>query len=98
RLLSDRTVRQASTIQSRRRDVVVPFPLQWRLGYHRAPVSARRLPNGFGHAGFGGSGAWADPDRQLGVALVLNSGVGTPFGDLRILSIGNAVVRCAERR
>ncbi|MBW2286874.1 MAG: beta-lactamase family protein [Deltaproteobacteria bacterium] len=97
RLLSERTVNRANTIQSRRRDRVVPFPMHWRLGYHRAPV-AKPLPNAFGHAGFGGSGAWADPDRRLAVALVLNSGVGTPFGDLRIVRIGNAAVRCAERR
>jgi CubicO group peptidase (beta-lactamase class C family) len=97
RLLSQRTVNRANTVQSRRRDRVVPFPMHWRLGYHRAPV-AKPLPNAFGHAGFGGSGAWADPDRRLAVALVLNSGVGTPFGDLRIVRIGNAAVRCAERR
>jgi len=96
RLLSERTVRKASTVQSRRRDRVVPFPLHWRLGFHRAPV-ARPLPNAFGHAGYGGSGAWADPDRRLAVALVLNSGVGTPFGDVRIVRVGNAAVRCAER-
>jgi len=96
RLLSERTVRKASTVQSTRRDRVVPFPLHWRLGFHRAPV-ARPLPNAFGHAGYGGSGAWADPDRRLAVALVLNSGVGTPFGDIRIVRIGNAAVRCAER-
>jgi CubicO group peptidase (beta-lactamase class C family) len=97
RLLSERTVRKANTIQSWRRDRVVPIPMHWRLGYHRAPVG-RSLPNAFGHAGFGGSGAWADPDRELAVALVLNSGVGTPFGDLRIVRIGTAAVRCADRR
>jgi CubicO group peptidase (beta-lactamase class C family) len=96
RLLSEQTVRKATTVQSRRRDRVVPFPLHWRLGFHRAPV-ARSLPNAFGHAGYGGSGAWADPDRRLSVALVLNSGVGTPFGDIRIVRIGNAALRCAER-
>jgi CubicO group peptidase (beta-lactamase class C family) len=97
RILSERTVRKASTIQSRRRDRVVPISMHWRLGYHRAPVG-RSLPNAFGHAGFGGSGAWADPDRQLAVALVLNSGVGTLFGDLRIVRIGTAALLCAERR
>jgi CubicO group peptidase (beta-lactamase class C family) len=97
RLLSERTVRKASTIQSRRRDRVVPISMHWRLGFHRAPV-ARSLPNAFGHAGFGGSGAWADPDRGLAVALVLNNGVGTPFGDLRIVRVGTAAVRCADRR
>jgi hypothetical protein len=29
---------------------------------------------------------------------VLNSGVGTPFGDLRIVRIGTAAVRCADHR
>ena len=37
-------------------------------------------------------------DRQLAVALVLNSGAGTPFRDLRIIRIGDAAVRCADRR
>jgi CubicO group peptidase (beta-lactamase class C family) len=97
RLLSEAAVRRASTVQSHRVDRVVPFAMHWRLGYHRAPV-ARRLPNGFGHAGFGGSGAWADPDLELAVALVLNSGVGTPFGDVRIVRVGNAAVDSARRR
>ena len=35
---------------------------------------------------------------QLAVALVLNSGVGTPFGDLRILQVGGAAVSAARRR
>jgi CubicO group peptidase (beta-lactamase class C family) len=57
-----------------------------------------RVPAGFGHFGFGGSGGWADPTRQLSVALTVNSGVGTPFGDSRIARIGGAAVRCADRR
>jgi CubicO group peptidase (beta-lactamase class C family) len=97
RLLSEASVRRATSIQSHRRDRVVPFPMHWRLGYHRAPV-ARALPNAFGHAGYGGSGGWADPDHRLAVALVLNSGVGTPFGDLRIVRIGTAALACAQRR
>lgn len=97
RLLSERTVRAATTIQSRRRDVVVPIAMHWRLGYHRAPV-ARNLPNAFGHAGYGGSGAWADPQNRLAIALVLNSGVGSPFGDLRLVRVGTAAATCAKRR
>jgi len=46
---------------------------------------------------FGGSGAWADPDRQLAVALVLNSGIGTPFGDLRTVQIGGVALQYAPR-
>jgi len=70
--------------------------MHWRLGYHRAATIRGTLKEGFGHFGFGGSGAWGDPRRQLAVALVLNSGVGTPFGDLRILQIGAAAVASAR--
>ena len=72
--------------------------MHWRLGYHRVGTLGVRIPNGFGHFGFGGSGAWADPSRQLAVGLIVNSGMGTPFGDLRIIRIGDAAVRCADRR
>jgi hypothetical protein len=30
--------------------------------------------------------------------MVLNSGIGTPFGDARIVQIGTAALRAAERR
>jgi len=94
RLLSAATVQRATEIQNRRIDLVVPIPMYWRLGYHRAATIRGTIHGGFGHFGFGGSGAWADPKRRLAVALTLNSGVGTPFGDLRILRIGAAAMAC----
>jgi len=97
RLLSEATLARATEVQTRRMDLVVPFPLHWRLGYHRAVTMRGTPPRGFGHYGFGGSGAWADPDRQLAVALVLNSGIGTPFGDLRTVQIGGVALQCATR-
>jgi CubicO group peptidase (beta-lactamase class C family) len=97
RLLSEATLARATEIQTRRMDLVVPFPMHWRLGYHRAVTIRGTPPRGFGHYGFGGSGAWADPDRQLAVALVLNSGIGTPFGDLRTAVIGGVALQCATR-
>ena len=72
--------------------------MRWRLGYHGAFTSAGILPNGFGHFGFGGSGAWADPDSGLAVAMVLNQIGGSPFGDTKMLRIGGAAVRAAKRR
>jgi CubicO group peptidase (beta-lactamase class C family) len=98
RLLSESTLRRATQVQNRRIDLVIPFPMHWRLGYHRGGTSRGTLRQAFGHHGFGGSGAWTDPERELAVALVLNSGVGTPLGDLRVLQIGAAAVRCAQRR
>ena len=98
RLLSAQTLARATEVQTRRIDLVVPFPMHWRLGYHRAATTAGTPPRGFGHYGFGGSGAWGDPDQQLAMAMVLNSGIGTPFGDLRTAQIGGTVLRCAQRR
>jgi CubicO group peptidase (beta-lactamase class C family) len=98
RLLRRETVWHASEVQNRGIGRVIPVPMHWRLGYHRVPTLGSRLTNAFGHFGFGGSGAWADPDRELAMAMTVNSGIGTPFGDLRLLRLGNAVIRCAERR
>lgn len=98
RLLSYDTIRKASEEQNRGAGRVVPISMRWRLGYHRVFAVRARVPGGFGHFGFGGSGAWADPQRQLSVALTVNSGVGTPFGDSRIARIGGAAVRAADRR
>src|SRR5262245_17696878 len=98
RLLSAEGVRRATAQQNRGVGRVIPLSMRWRLGYHRAFALGARAPKGFGHYGFGGSGAFADPTRQLSVALTVNSGVGTPLGDLRIARIGGVAVRCADRR
>lgn len=80
------------------RDAAVLLDMRWRLGYHMAATSKGVLPHGFGHFGFGGSGAWGDPDSGLAVAMVLNQVAGTPFGDTRFLRIGGAAIRAARRR
>jgi CubicO group peptidase (beta-lactamase class C family) len=80
------------------RDAVIGFRMGWRLGYHGAFTSAGILPKGFGHFGFGGSGAWGDPESGLAVAMVLNQIGGSPFGDTKMLRIGGTAVRAAKRR
>jgi CubicO group peptidase (beta-lactamase class C family) len=97
-LVSEETLARMRQVQNRGIGRVVPFSMRWRLGYHRVNTIRTRVPGGIGHSGYGGSGAWADPERNLAVALVLNSGAGTPFGDLRIVQISTAAVRCADRR
>jgi CubicO group peptidase (beta-lactamase class C family) len=98
RVLSRETLERVRQVQNRGIGRVVPVSMRWRLGYHRVHTIRTRVPGGIGHFGFGGSGAWADPERNLALALVLNSGAGTPFGDLRIIQISTAAVRCADRR
>jgi CubicO group peptidase (beta-lactamase class C family) len=99
RLLSEETLRRATEPQSRPGHAY-PWPIDmgWRLGFHRA-FTTRGSPEGaFGHYGFGGSGAFADPRRRLAVGLIVNSGQGTPFGDLRTAQLGTVAIRCADAR
>jgi CubicO group peptidase (beta-lactamase class C family) len=100
RLLSRATLARATEVQATasRRRLVVPFDMHWRLGWHGV-ITSRGVPkHAFGHFGFGGSGAWADPRRELAVALIVNCGMGTPFGDLRIARLSGAVLGCANAR
>jgi CubicO group peptidase (beta-lactamase class C family) len=96
RLLSRRTVSKLAQVQTRERDRVLQLPMHWRLGYHSAFTTRGRLASGFGHFGYGGSGAWCDPEKRLAVAMVTNQVAGGPFGDARIARIGAAAVRCAR--
>jgi CubicO group peptidase (beta-lactamase class C family) len=98
RLLSEETVGRIARVQSHGPDLVLVIPMDWRLGFHRVFTSRGVPPAAFGHFGFGGSGAWADPSRDLAVAMVCSRGTGTPVGDLRIMELGNAAVQSADRR
>lgn len=100
RLLSPERVREISTIQTRQRDYVVRLRMNWRLGYHKALLFGRRSPTAFGHFGFGGSGAFADPDLGLAVGFVTCDmrSTSTPFADVRMARIGAAARRAAMTR
>ena len=99
RLLGWKTLQEATTLQRPTgRHSVIPFDMRWRLGYH-AVATTRGFPRkAFGHFGFGGSGAWGDPERELAVALIVNSGLGSPFGDMRTARISGAALACAKAR
>ncbi|HUJ08321.1 MAG TPA: serine hydrolase domain-containing protein [Streptosporangiaceae bacterium] len=98
RLLSPETLRQVAVVHSRGPDLVLAMPMGWRLGYHRAFTSRGTVPGAFGHFGFGGSGGWADPRRELALAMVCNRGTGSPIGDLRMAELGSALTRSPALR
>jgi CubicO group peptidase (beta-lactamase class C family) len=98
RLLSPETLDRAMQVQNRAlRRAVLPFDMRWRLGYHGVFTTQGIPRRAFGHFGFGGSGAWADPSRALAVGFVVNGGLGTPFGDLRIARISGATLQSVQR-
>lgn len=99
KLLSPRTLSRATRVQTPAPGrAVMPYDMRWRLGYHGVLTTLGVPRSAFGHFGFGGSGAWACPRRQLAVALIVNSGMGTPFGDFRVVRIGGAALACADAR
>ncbi len=99
RLLSRATLDCASEPQLEAAGrAVLPFDMRWRLGYHGI-FTTRGIPRrAFGHFGFGGSGAWADPQRDLAVAMIVNCGMGTPFGDTRVARLSGTALAAANRR
>jgi CubicO group peptidase (beta-lactamase class C family) len=99
RLFSRRTLGLATELQQEAPGrAVLPFDMRWRLGYHGIATTEGFAPQAFGHFGFGGSGAWADPSRRLAVGMIVNCGMGTPFGDMRVARISGAVLRSAHER
>ena len=73
RVLSAATVASASRPQVSGTDAILGTPSAWGLGFAVLPF----LPEGagstsFGHGGAGGSAGFADPDRGLGFAYVMN--------------------------
>jgi CubicO group peptidase (beta-lactamase class C family) len=101
RLLSPQVVHEAGRVQRRERDYVLAMPMRWRLGYHQAFMASRAPAwKAFGHYGFGGSGAWADPETQLAVAFVTNrmGSATTPVADIRMVRLSGAVLTAARSR
>jgi CubicO group peptidase (beta-lactamase class C family) len=64
---------------------VLPFVMRWGAGFMR---NAPNFPWGpgtqtFGHSGWGGACAFADPERRLGGAYVMNRQGTALMGDPR---------------
>jgi CubicO group peptidase (beta-lactamase class C family) len=98
RLLSEPAVARAAHVQGHGFDQITVFRMRWRLGYHRVGSFRGEVRHAFGHFGWGGSGAWADPERELALGFVVNTGSGTPVGDFRILRLNTILLGCVRGR
>ena len=74
RLVRAPTIRAARTGQGRCDDLVLGEPVEFALGYQLSGPEGHFGPEpaAFGHDGFGGSAACADPQRGVAFAYVMN--------------------------
>jgi CubicO group peptidase (beta-lactamase class C family) len=100
RIMSPAYAAGLGRVQVEQRDYVIKIDMKWRLGYHRVFALARPARQAFGHFGYGGSGAWADPENDLAVAFVTNDNTrtSTPFADMRLVRLGGKALRLARSR
>lgn len=95
-ILSPQTIAAASRERIRGRDRVLPFEVAWGAGFLLNDPIAAYGPNlsAFGHSGWGGSCAFADPDRRLGCAYVMNSQSHHLVGDPRAKRLIETTYAC----
>ncbi|HEY8615239.1 serine hydrolase domain-containing protein [Phenylobacterium sp.] len=84
-ILSPALIEEMARERIRGQDLVLPFEMSWGAGVMRnAPNHPWGPgPRTFGHSGWGGSCAFADPDRRLAGAYVMNKQGTALMGDLR---------------
>ena len=98
-IMRPETIAAATVRQTYRPDATLIIPIGWALGYMTGgaiiSVSGPRETS-FGHAGFGGSNAFADPEIGLAFAYVPNGLVLDLVGDPRAFALAQAARDCAS--
>ena len=100
--LDGRQVLQPQTVEALARerifgpDLVLPFRISWAAGLMRNVPNMIYGPgaHSFGHSGWGGSCAFADPDRGLSGAYVMNRQSPELIGDPRAVKLIETAYAC----
>jgi CubicO group peptidase (beta-lactamase class C family) len=85
RILSPALIAEASRERIRGQDLVLPFFMSWGAGFMRNEPNFPWGPGtqSFGHSGWGGACAFADPEHKLGGAYTMNKQGTALMGDAR---------------
>ncbi len=97
-LMRPETIAAASTRQTFRPDAVLMVPVGWAMGYGTGgtPISvAGPRVTSYGHAGFGGSIGFADPEIGMAFGYVPNALVMDLIGDARAMELADTARTCA---
>ena len=84
-ILSPALIAEAARERIRGQDLVLPFVMSWGAGFMRNETTHPWGPGDrtFGHSGWGGSCVFADPERRLAGAYVMNRQSTQLLGDDR---------------
>ena len=95
-VLSAGGVERMAAEQVRGQDLVLPYVISWAAGVMRNAGLGVYGPGErtFGHSGWGGACAFADPDRRLGAAYVMNRQSADLMGDPRARRLIDATYAC----
>lgn len=98
RLLADGTVAGATAERSAGPDAVLGVDTRFGSGFFLHSAFCPMLgPASFGHAGAGGSLAFADPERGVAFAYVMNRMQQALSGDARSAALISALHRCLDK-
>jgi CubicO group peptidase (beta-lactamase class C family) len=94
-IISSQTMADFTKSRIKGLDLVLPYELEWASGVMRNSnqIYGSNL-NTMGHSGWGGSGAFGDPDRKLSAAYVMNKQTPALLGDERANRLWAAVYEC----
>ncbi len=95
-ILSKPTIEALRAERIRGQDLVLPFDLSWGAGVMRNSAFAPYGPtaDSFGHSGWGGSCAFADPVRGVAMSYVMNKQSAQLIGDDRAVALIKAAYGC----
>lgn len=95
-LMKPQTIARMIEVRSRRKDQLLGFEAHWAHGLARNTTGVfGPNPDAFGHTGWGGSFGYADPDKGIGAAYVMNRMGPDLIGDARAVALAQAISACA---
>ncbi len=96
--LSQATIDQASRVRIEGEDLVLGLEARWAAGFlGNVHNIYGDKATAFGHSGWGGSFAFADPDRGLAMAYVMNAMGSNLVGDPRAMALLAAALRSVDQ-
>jgi CubicO group peptidase (beta-lactamase class C family) len=95
-ILDPQTIAEAAKERIAGPDLVLPYVMSWGAGFMRNSSLAIYGPSlgAFGHSGWGGSCAFADPDRRVSGAYVMNRQSSLLLGDPRARKLIDTAYSC----